>query len=231
MSLDDYPIKERLATDRASQLAWLVREMGYSRDKKDLAGKALGYEEKRTRLGRSPDDNTSVFGFMSGYWKRFRIANTNLRELDAPVMISKSLQLEAKVVAGLSDKVAFSFWLEAQATDAEYDPEEMLNTSIRLISARADELERQYSPEELAVFNEAEFQDNPMGQAILALHASYERSPDDIAALRAIAVEGAATGILMWQSYATQLQDKGYDVTMPKPGPDGSGGNIVPWED
>ena len=52
---DRFPVKDKLATDYDTIVAWLAEEMGYSRDK------TKGYEEKLLRLGRSPKDPSVGF--------------------------------------------------------------------------------------------------------------------------------------------------------------------------
>jgi len=223
-NFEHYPVKEKLATDRDSQMAWIVREMGYSRDK------TKGYQEKLVRLKRASTEADSVYGFMGGrYWVRgFRHEEKARVEIDKPIMVTRSLQAFIKVVSGLSDKVAFSFWLDSVAEGVEYDAQQMLEASLDLIRERAIELKDQYTIEQLMGYVEAEdFSDNPMGQAILGLHASYEQSPNDIESLRTIAVEGSAVGVLMFQAFADQLASEGRDVTLPQPGL--SSGNIEPW--
>jgi len=221
MSLEQFPVKEKLATNLDSQLAWLAREMGYSRDK------TKGYEEKLVRLGRNPDDNQSVFGFMSGYWHRFNQADQNLKEIPEQVMVSRSLQANAKVVAGLSDKIAFALWLQAKAEGTTRDSEWLLDTALNSVKQRVEELNGELTDEELLSFIGKPFEENPMGAAILNLHESYAQKPSDTVSLHNIALEGAAAGVLMWQAYGRSLEQQGFNVEMPMPGE--SSGNIEPW--
>ena len=223
MSIDKYPAKGKLATSLDTQIAWLVREMGYSRDK------LSGYEEKLVRLARDPSDSTSVFGFMSGYWHRFRQANGNINLIPEQAMAYRALQAGAKVVAGLSDKVAFSLWLDDQAQGVESDPEVLLDTALGMVRARVEVLDRgDNSDEELLAYNDRPFEENPMGAAILALHQNYSQDPYNTQILRHIAIDGSAAGILMWQAYARSIEQQGYASAMPKPGL--SSGNIETWD-
>ncbi|HEY1645873.1 MAG TPA: hypothetical protein VGF75_05905 [Candidatus Saccharimonadales bacterium] len=218
---EKYPVKEKLATNLTSQVAWLAREMGYSRDK------TKGYEEKLVRLGRDPDDPQSVFGFMGGYWHRFNQANSGLSQLHNQLMATKALQANAKVVAGLSDKVAFSFWLQSQIIGETREPEWLLDTSLDLVTARVNEIQSDLTDEELLTYTGKPFEVNPMGKAILGLHESFKAEQNNTESLRNIAIEGSANGVLMWQAYARSLESQGFDVTMPKPGL--SSGNIEDW--
>lgn len=222
MSYEKFPEKEKIATDLNSQLAWLVREMGYSRDK------VKGYEEKLVRLTRQPKDTTSVFGFMSGYWHRFRQASTALVQIPEQVMATRALQANAKVVAGLCDKVAFTLWLHSKANSETKEPEWFLETALATIKERINQLDGAHSDEDLLAFNDQPFEENPMGQAVLALHQSYENDPYDIAALHTSALHGSAMGVHMWQAYTRSLEGQGFSVVMPKPGL--SSGNIEAWD-
>lgn len=224
MSFEKFPIKEKAATNIDTQLGWLVREMGYSRDK------TKGYEEKLVRLAREPDDTQSVFGFMSNYWHRFRQANGAVRELPKPLVVSIALQANAKVVAGLCDKVAFAQWLQGKTdTSTEtVDPEWLLDTALEAVRERVGLLEGTYTDEELLAYNDEPFEVNPMGKAILGLHQSYQDDPYDIANLHSIALEGSAMGVLMWQAYARSLEQSGFSSVMPRPGL--SSGNIESWD-
>ena len=221
MSIEKFPIKEKLATDLDTQIAWLVREMGYSRDK------TKGYEEKLTRLNRDPEEADSVFGFMSGYWHRFAQANSGLGELRNQTMANKSLQALAKVVAGLSDKVALANWLEKKEAGEQIDVEDLIDTALTDIKDRVIEKQSDYNPDELAEFlNSQTFDGNPMGQAVLNLHHTFTETPHDFSKLRQEALEGAVAGVLMWQHYAQGLSSD-FSVEMPKPGL--SSGNIEVW--
>lgn len=222
MSLEHYPTGEKLATDTESQLAWLVREMGYSRDK------TKGYEEKLVRLDRDPSDVQSVFGFMSGYWHRFLQADGIRQQIPEQIAVDRALQAQAKVVAGVADKIAFALWLQGMATNKTIEPETLLDTALVSLRKRVASTKDAYSSQELMHFNSVTFQDNPLGQSILGLHATFTRDPHDTESLHEIALVGAATGVLMWQTYAETLQQQGYSVVMPKPGL--SSGNIEPWE-
>lgn len=227
MKFEFAPLHERLAIDRVTQLAWLEREMGYSRDK------TAGYAEKLIRLQRDPADPTSVYGFMRGYWKRFLIADQNrITYAGEQGLVARALQAHGKVVAGLCDKVAFSEWLRAGHPLEGFDEAEVLRQSLHEVTDKVNELTGVVSREKLAAFNAAqEFTGNPMGHAILGLHESYANDPADTASLRAAAIYGSAMGILMWQEYADRLAAEGCDVTLPQPGPAGSGGSIVPWDE
>jgi len=222
MSYDKYPPKEKLGTDLDSQLAWLVQEMGYSRDK------VKGYEEKLVRLARDPSDVTSVFGFMSGYWHRFQHEEAALEELMEPAMASRALQANAKVVAGLCDKVAFALWLQDRIAGTTHEPQWLLDTALGMVKEQVGEVDGTYSDEELLDFNDRVFEANPMGLAILGLHESYRQDPSDTDTLLTLALEGSATGILMWQAYARNLETKGYSSVMPQPGL--PSGNIETWD-
>ena len=231
MSFENFPLtEERAATDLDTQLAWLVREMGYSRDK------TRGYEEKLIRLGRPPSDTQSVFGFMNNYWGRFYMSAKGLQEVEEvhkQLMATRTLQAQAKVVAGLCDKVAFSLWLERVSND----PEWLIDTALGIVRGRVNQLlaanSEDISDETLHGFNsEKSFAQNPMGQAILQLHKTYADNPEapDTNKLCAIAVEGSAYGVLMWQAYARKLEAPGsgrLSSVMPQPGI--SSGNIEPW--
>lgn len=222
MSLEQFPVKEKLATDLDSQIAWLVREMGYSRDK------TKGYEEKLVRLARDPSDTQSVFGFMSNYWHRFRQADHAIKELGTPIMVSRALQANAKVVAGLSDKVAFSLWLKDKAEGASREPEELLDTALSMIKERVEHTKDEYTAEELLAFVDKPFEENPMGKAILGLHVSYSQDSQDTDSLCALALGGSAAGVLMWQAYARNLEEHGFSSVMPQPGL--SSGTIEDWK-
>lgn len=232
---EKYPVKEQQATDRQTQLAWYAREMGYSRDKpKDFrTGKSQGYQAKLERLKREPSDPTSMFGFMSTYWRRFRDADDNRISLENHShMVKKSLQAGSKVVSGLCDKVAFSLWLEAaaQGQGDSLDERGVLDASLELVDARAAELEAFYDSDTLRALNRAEdFATNPMGEALLALHKLHAEHPGNVKELRAAAIEGAAVGVLMFQQYADDLAAEGLDVTMPRPGI--TSGDIEEWAD
>jgi len=222
MSIDKYPVKEKLATNLDTQVAWLVREMGYSRDK------LSGYEEKLARLARDPSESTSVFGFMSGYWHRFRLAKDNIDRIPEQAMVDRALQAGAKVVAGLSDKVAFSLWLDNQAQSIESDPEALLDAALDMIRIRVEEMREAYTDEVLLAYNDRSFEENPMGVAILALHQTYSQNPYDTHTLRHVAIDGSAAGVLMWQAYARSIEQQGYTSAMPRPGL--SSGDIQAWD-
>lgn len=221
MSIEKFPIKEKLATDLDTQIAWLVREMGYSRDK------TKGYEEKLVRLSRHPEDDQSVFSFMGGYWNRFRISDDGLKEIPDQRMVNMSLQALAKVVAGLSDKVALSIWLDKKEKHEEYDVEELIDSALFEIRDKVHSSPNKYSDDDLSYFIQSkDFAQNPMGRAILNLHSTFESEPSNLLQLHEHALEGAVAGVLMWQHYAKGLSVD-YSVAMPKPGL--SSGNIEEW--
>ena len=142
--------------------------------------------------------------------------------------VDRALQAYAKVVAGVADKIAFSLWLESKLVNQPRDSEWLLDNALLSLKEKAEALEGSFTNEELASFNNYPFEANPMGQAILKLHDAYAHSPQDTHALHSIAVEGAASGVLMWRAYAQSLAEQGFSAVMPKPGL--SSGNIEPWE-
>ena len=242
MSLEHFPVKEKLATNLGSQIAWLAREMGYSRDKPIVNNQLIdaevkqqllvkdptaGYEEKLVRLRRNPEDGQSVFGFMNSYWGRFNKADANLQEFPEPVIVSRALQANAKVVAGLSDKIAFALWLQGKADGMVRDPEWLLDTALDSVIRRVEQLKGHQTDEELLSYIGKPFEENPMGAAVLKLHESFSRDANDIELLHDIALEGAAAGVLMWQAYGRSLEHQSFSVEMPMPGE--SSGNIEPW--
>lgn len=140
---------------------------------------------------------------------------------------NRALQAGAKVVAGLSDKVAFASWLEAKYGDRSVDTEDLVNNAMRVIKDRVAKTAAEYTDEQLLDYIGKPFEENPMGQAILALHQEHTLNPNNPEILHIIAVEGSAWGILMWQAYSRSLEKQGLSSQMPKPGL--SGGNIEPW--
>jgi hypothetical protein len=231
MTLEHFPVGEKLATNLDSQVAWLAIEMGYSRDKPiDYStGASKGYLAKLERLQKEPSANDSVLGFMGSYWKRFRIAEEGLEEFELQEMANRALQAHAKVVAGLSDKIAFSMWLASQQHEATHDQGELIEEALDLVKKRVAELKEEYTDEQLQEFNSTDtFTDNPMGQAILGLHKAYESNPADTETMKFITLDGAAVGVLMWKAFARELVKHNYSVEMPMPGV--GSGNIEPWE-
>ena len=224
LSLEDrFPAREKLATDLDAQIAWLVREMGYSRDK------TKGYEEKLVRLGRLPEDSQSVFGFMGGYWHRFRIADEGFAELASQEMADKSLQALAKVVAGLGDKVALATWFRTRGTtESDFDIESLISDTLLSVHDEVIRNPDKHSEDELERFvNAPTFDGNPMGRAILELHRTLASQPEDCRQLHDSALAGTVSGLLMWRHYANGLEATGLSVIMPKPGL--SSGNMEPW--
>ncbi len=183
--------ESKLATNIDAQFAWLAGEMDYSRRK-------APYEEKRERLSRDPEDPQSVFAFMNSYWSRFRTFNNALHENVSQDLATKALQYHAKVVAGICDKVALSFWLEArgQGTPEDQIDQEVI-VSDSLVLVRAALAESPYHISQLLPMFDAPFEANPMGQAILRLHEAYHSNPTDTETLRALALGGAAGGVQM----------------------------------
>lgn len=230
---EKYPIKEKLATDRETVLAWVAREMGYSRDKpRDLAKNPLGYEEKRTRLSRRPEEPQSVFDFMGNtYWHRVGREDKNFMESPNEHMAQRCLQAYAKVVAGLGDKVAFALWLSDEGSENPRSADALLDDALDMIRVRSLHLEEEatYGDHDLLALTPQPFENNPMGKAILGLHKSYEQNPHDAESLRLIAIEGAAAGVLMLEAYARDMQAKGFEPILPKPGV--GSGNIEAWVD
>ena len=218
-----FPVKEKLATDVTTLISWLAEEMGYSRDK------TRGYEEKLTRLGRSPEDALSVFGFMGGYWHRFRQADGVLAELADQTCADRCLQALAKVVTGLCDKVALAMWCgQKQTKTGQTKVGLLVLEALELVNDEVNRQPNRYSSKQLKQFIESpEFGGNPMGQAVLGLHRNLADQPENFSKLRETALNGAGGGLLMLQHYGSGLKTAGLSVRMPRPGL--GSGDIRPW--
>lgn len=217
--------KEKLATDTTTIIAWVAEEMGYSRDK------TKGYEEKLTRLGRSPQEDLSVFNFMGGYWHRFRVADEGLAGSTEQIAADRSLQALAKVVAGLSDKIALAMWYEkrqSQPPTAGIDTGPLIFKSLDLVNDQISQTSDLYPPAQLESFIKSPaFDGNPMGQAILGLHQILASRPNSFSEMQDTALGGTVAGVLMLQHYANNLESSGLAVKLPKPGL--GSGNIESW--
>ncbi len=219
MSIEKFTVKEKLATDPQSQVAWLAQEMGYSRDK------THGYDEKLIRMARDPDHERSVFGFMGNYWHRARLLSQNATE--SPEGAALGLQAYAKVVAGLADKVALALWLQDAWKGQHRDHDSLLEEALGLIQDKVQQAPSQHSQDQLLSFIDEPFESNPMGQAVLQLHESYAENPADTQRLLDIALEGSVEGIAMWRAYSANIENHGIRPVMPKPGL--SSGEIAVW--
>lgn len=202
---------DRSATNLVTQFSWIAEEVGYSRDK------IKGYEVRLERLGRDLSEATSVFGFMSGYWTRFQIQNQGLIDMGEQGNANNALQLHAKVVAGIADKVAFVGWLEATSRNQAVESDALTKRGLELIAVCLPVIQSAFTGD-MAKFNELPFVENPMGRAILSLHEIYKSQPGNFDAMRVVAAIGAAHGMLMLQSYALELRQQDYSVDLPKPG-------------
>ena len=166
---------------------------------------------------------------MSGYWHRFRMADDGLTHSNEQKLASKSLQALAKVVAGLSDKVALSMWYEQKRSGAKnIDVEPLIYAALGVVQAKTNQDPDKYSGQELGQFIKSPtFDGNPMGRAILGLHQTLASQPNNFPKLRATALAGGVAGVLMLKHYASGLEDSGLSVRMPKPGL--GSGNIESW--
>lgn len=227
--MERFKTRERRAVSRDAQILWVAEEMGYSHDKTSSADKADGHEEKLIRLARVPDENTSAYGFMDNQWHRYRLRDSAHSTVNTQASANLAMQMHAKSVAGLSDKVALALWLEARANGIAASPEALVGGALDRIRVRADELASHYSPGILTMFNHRDdYARTPMGEAVLALHDAFDKDPYDIDAMREIALEGAAAGFVMLSEYGRSLEAQGHVSDLPKPGL--GSGNIETWE-
>jgi hypothetical protein len=236
-SVERFPIRERLATNLDDQLAWLVREAVWSRDKTN------GYEEKLARLSRKPGSQGSTLDFLRSYcWRSVlfdkELLNTR-SEAEMKRAAQMALQMKGKMVAFLVDKVALAYWLEEQAAGACRSNDELLEAAHTAVLQKAKDLHGLYSDDQLLrlvhatgyVLPEetppADTIINPLLQAPIDLAETYAHNNNDTAKLADIAIEASAMGALMAMAYARQLTFLGYSAELPKPGL--ASGYIEPW--
>lgn len=205
------PVKEKLATDLGSQIAWLQGEMGYATDKMH------GLTEHLRRMATHPGDRQSMYGFMDQYWHAFDFFRKAFADNPSQEMASKALQASGKTVAGMANKVSLILWLQAERPAID-DLDDLNASALTLISERIDKIQGANSQEKLLELSNLDYHDNPLGQTVIELFDCYISEPENTEELLKTAITGSAMGVLMWQAFAQTIATQNYSTEMPKPG-------------
>lgn len=237
---EDYPSKEKRASNREAQIAWSIREVGWAQEKfarENPISTDYGYAKKQTILSTLPGPQNRSTHFMIGsYWHRQPFVRINKPHLGfedeqtAQLFATRSVQYLGKVVSGIIDKIVLIDWLQSPANHL-FSIDSSTERALQTAFDRAEQLSPQYSDDELLNIALSNWDDSPVGRGVSSMQHAHAQDSKAFDQMRQLATDASAIGILVWQRFALALEELGYDTALPMPGEDGSGGVLMPWED